>query len=412
MPSSSTLAKLAPILAALLVASCVNAPQPAPTIPAAVPSPSAAPTPMPSVPIPTETPSETSALQVQIVYPAGSFTKVRAGLRTQADVPPEDLTMVDLERLQVQLNGKDLAGYTIVSMQYDAATNLVVTLAIPVSNLPATGGILKIALPGDGIVLYVLIGPANGGRVTVGVDSTAHVLLDKALQAVTPPRDVSPADREALLSLVKRRVFNTLTASGSGNIDRSQAMSGLLQRITAAVSQDTELTVDNLKKIETPLPTTGGGGAIALVPATIEQQVGGSTVSYFTSQEAGQSITAPVSGTLRAFDLWLGNGATVTISIYQVDGASGLPTGTALAEKPGIALPAGAPSKIQTVFEAPVPVTANAKYAVVAKVTAGTMNLEYSSTNQYDGGSGLERAGGGPWSAAANADIKFVAYFN
>lgn len=263
------------VSATLLTVAC------APELPAVI-GPAAAPTPMaplkatpvpaapsgaPTVlPVPTPAPiAANSPLLVQVIYPAAAFQRLRASLRTQADVPPADLTPDDLRRITLRFQGRDLqpSDYVVEGMRYDDAANLVVTLRL---GGISGGGLLRVSTPNDGVVLSVVINPGasgGGGAVTVDTGSTAAALLNQALQGLP---SVSDIDQQPLLDIVRRKVDALLMSSNAGNVETSPTVQGALQRIAAAVSRGTAVTTADLAQIEAP-PSTGGGGGGAAVSA-------------------------------------------------------------------------------------------------------------------------------------------------
>jgi hypothetical protein len=358
---------------------------------------------------PAPTVSAVTSVKLQVVYPAASFTKVQRSLRTQG-IPASDLSPEDMRKLTVSINGKVLTSdqYSITDASYDSASNLVVTVELKGIR---GAGTLRVATPNDVVVLLVKIGTGTGGTVNVDGDSTADVLLDKALVGQSPASDT---DRNNLLDLVKKSVFNLLTSNSSGNVETNSDLNALMQRVRDAVEKKLTLDVDGLQKIAYPPSRGGGGGAPAALAYTIDQLVQGSTTANTAAFQVGQTFLVPTTARLTRVDVWAQartNPAQLpsdtVVKIYNV--VAGIPNGAALATSNTVTVPLVGTMNTFT-FAAPATLTGATTYALVVECSgANEVNVGLAGTAPYAGGN-LVWNGPAAFTASVGQELTFQAF--
>jgi sugar lactone lactonase YvrE len=264
------------VLSGLLVVAC------APTLPSVIPAdtpipkPSAAPSapvastaPLapvnptsPSV-VPPVSPAAATAFKVEAVFPAGTLLALRGGLRTQAAILPEDLSVADLKKMVLTVNGVVIpaSDITFEPPTTDALGQIVVKFTVAGRQVGETD-VFKISTPSNKLVMWGQAAP-GGGVATCNVKTTAERLIRDQAQA--QGRQLGNIDPVAI-DRISARLTAAFISSASGDPTTDPAMVYAVDVVAKNLVSGTP--VDTFTNLDRPSGGGGGGGGVAVVAPT------------------------------------------------------------------------------------------------------------------------------------------------
>lgn len=159
----------------------------------------------------------------------------------------------------------------------------------------------------------------------------------------------------------------------------------------------------------------------ALAASTFDQSVG-ATAPYdsyswiYSTQSAGQTFTAGLTGPLESVTVFLkdGGSATAGLTLTVKNAVSGLPSGAALATEsiPDSAVPSSV-GAVTVTFATPPTVTAGQTYAFLITTTASSAGNQHyeiydKTSTTYAGGTALDDRGAGATWRTLGQDFSFI----
>ncbi len=301
---------------------------------------------------PTAAPVAPAALKVDAVFPAGTLLTLRGGLRTQAAIDPKDLSLADLQRLVVTLNGQAIptSEITFDPPTLDDLQQIVIRFTVAGRQIGPSDA-LTISLPSKKLVLWGKGAPSSG-QVTCNVQTTAEWLIRSQAIALGKTLDaVDPVAVDRIASLL----INAMTSSTNEDPTTSDQMTYAVDKLAKhLIDGNTGDPSVSIGSITLDRPTTSGGGGIApvVVAAGTVTTLAGSGVlgaadGIGTAAQFNNPRAAVVDPT--GTNLYIGDGfghlrrkvvlATGEVTTLAGDGTSGTTDGTGAAA--GVNIPSG-----------------------------------------------------------------------
>jgi hypothetical protein len=268
--------------------------------------------------------------------------------------------------------------------------------------------------------------PINGAKVKLGSRTTTTNALGNYSFTNLPPGTYSviTASSDGYGSSTATNIVVTGGATTTHNFSLTAAPLSACFVDTSQADFQTGIATD----VDL---TTSPGDVILFAPADVDQQnltVTTSGFGFTSSNWAGQTFTAGVTGTLSRVDLDLfcsgctGTTPNLTVSIRATSGNPAVPTGPdlAVATIPGFS--SGSGGYFSANFSTPATLTAGTKYAVIIRATSDPSVGSYAyvcscgspNSNPYSSGQRVTSTNSGStWltdNVAGGRDLGFIAY--
>jgi hypothetical protein len=196
-----------------------------------------------------------------LVFPAGTFLRLRSGLRTQAAVRLEDLTPEDLASLDVVVNGARLSAQQITfsRLAWDSSGQLIAQMVL--TNLPpTTNATITVSNASGSVALKAMIDASSSALATIDVRSTARALIVEAMRA--KGRDSTPEEvDDRAVTVVANKLSSLMQSSLQTAVLTNQATITLVTATAGILVLNGPATLDqSLAQLERS-SAPGGGGA-------------------------------------------------------------------------------------------------------------------------------------------------------
>jgi YVTN family beta-propeller protein len=234
-------------------------------------------------------PVAATTIRVTAVFPVGTLTALRQGLRTLAAIDPVDLSVTDLQKLVITLNGQTVPTDRLHFEPPTTNDHGQVVVIITISgHTPSPSDRMEISLPSGKLTLI-----ATSGSVVIDLASTALALLtDKLAETGKTGLTVPPTAADRLAA----RLASAYLASSPQDPLLSRELRYAVTTLANAITQG--LSAAELANLNLYEPATGGGGGVRALPVTAVAPTSGAgnTVITITGNHFTAGATVTVGG--------------------------------------------------------------------------------------------------------------------
>ncbi len=244
---------------------------------------------------PSAVPAAAAPLSVVAVFPAGTLQALRSGLRTLAAVRPEDLSVADLQKLVITLNGVVVPSgdITFETPTFDAQQQIVIRFTVAGRTVTAADT-LKIATPSNKLVLWGTVS-SGGLSADCNVKTTAERLIRD--QMLVLGRQAGNINAEAI-ERIAARLVSAMASSTAGDPTTTPELTYAVDVVARHLIGGEPFA--SMGSLDRPSAGGGGGGGGAPAAAAVAAVLAGSVTTQAGNGQGdtdGTSWTGAVAGT-------------------------------------------------------------------------------------------------------------------
>lgn len=214
---------------------------------------------------PTDSASPMTSIAAQVVFPAGTWLKLRSGFGVKGLVNPEDISLDDLASLKIEVNGQLLTRdqFAFGNLTWGPNGELVATLNL--NNLPPSDkATIGISNATGSVALQAIATSQTSANIQIDVNSTARALIVQTMEKkgiTVRPEEVS----ERAVALVANQLTGVMTSQFAKPILGHSGVNSLLELVGNALveAEPAQLSAELAEAEKTfgTTPSGGGGGS-------------------------------------------------------------------------------------------------------------------------------------------------------